>query len=292
MLVLVHEYCSGGGAVPGIDEAEAAALQAQGRAMRDAMAADVAAIPGHEVRVADSLDGWEAMVREVDRVWSVAPETGGVLRSIAASVPPAKWLGCTPEAIDIAGSKRATKGRLAAAGIDVPLRAEFGPGAVAQPGRFVVKPDDGAGATETFRFESAADALAHSGDGMKVERWVDGEPLSITLLCARDRAELISVNRQRIVVDATGRVQFEGVDAAIEPVDSPRGRRLQAVASHVAEALPGLHGLVGVDLVWHAARGPVVVEVNPRLTTAYIGLSAKLGRNLAAELLALPRDGV
>jgi tyramine---L-glutamate ligase len=32
-------------------------------------------------------------------------------------------------------------------------------------------------------------------------------------------------------------------------------------------------------------RGPVVIEVNPRVTCAYIGLSAALGRNLAAELL-------
>jgi len=30
----------------------------------------------------------------------------------------------------------------------------------------------------------------------------------------------------------------------------------------------------------------VVIEVNPRVTCAYVGLSASLGRNLAAELLA------
>ena len=29
-----------------------------------------------------------------------------------------------------------------------------------------------------------------------------------------------------------------------------------------------------------------VLEVNPRLTSAYVGLSARLGRNLAAEILA------
>ena len=291
MRVVVHEYCSGGGAVPGVDPGEAAELKAQGLAMRDAMAADIAALPGHEVLIAHSLDEWEALLPVADVAWSVAPETGGVLRSIAAAVPRAKWLGCTPEAIEIAGSKRATKGRLAALGIDVPARAEFGPGAATQPGRFVVKPDDGAGAAETFHFESAAAALAHAGDGMKVERWVEGDPLSITLLCAGERADLLSVNRQRIEVDARGRVLFHGVDTAIEPVDSPRGRKLQAVASRIAEALPGLHGIVGVDLVWHAARGPVVIEVNPRVTTAYIGLSAKLGRNLAGELLALPRHG-
>ena len=35
------------------------------------------------------------------------------------------------------------------------------------------------------------------------------------------------------------------------------------------------------------------VEVNPRVTCAYVGLSAILGRNLAADILAAhPRSGV
>jgi len=61
---------------------------------------------------------------------------------------------------------------------------------------------------------------------------------------------------------------------------------LSALGRRVARALPGLRGFVGVDLVWHAERGPVAIEVNPRVTCAYAGLSASLGRNLAAELLS------
>jgi predicted ATP-grasp superfamily ATP-dependent carboligase len=292
--VLVHEYCSGGGAVAGIDAAEAAALKAQGRAMRDAMVADVAALPGHEVQVAASLDDWTARVREADAVWSVAPETGGVLRAIAASVPPAKWLGCTPAAIGVAASKRATLRRLAAAGIDTPLRADDAmsvDNGRRAGGRFVVKPDDGAGASDTWRFDSLADALTHATDGSAVEPWIDGDALSLTLLCADGRAQLLSLNRQRVAVGADGRISVDGVDSAIEPADGPRGRQLQSLASRVADALPGLHGLVGIDLVWHAQRGPVVIELNPRVTTAYVGLSAKLERNLAGDLLALRRDG-
>jgi predicted ATP-grasp superfamily ATP-dependent carboligase len=50
--------------------------------------------------------------------------------------------------------------------------------------------------------------------------------------------------------------------------------------------MPGLRGFAGIDVVWHPSRGPVVIEVNPRLTVAYAGLSAALGGNLAAALLA------
>jgi predicted ATP-grasp superfamily ATP-dependent carboligase len=38
--------------------------------------------------------------------------------------------------------------------------------------------------------------------------------------------------------------------------------------------------------VWNERDGPVVIEVNPRVTCAYVGLSAILQRNLAAEILA------
>ena len=41
--------------------------------------------------------------------------------------------------------------------------------------------------------------------------------------------------------------------------------------------------------IFTAISGPVVIEVNPRLTVAYAELSRRGGRNLAAELLAAHR---
>ena len=164
-------------------------------------------------------------------------------------MPRSKWLGCEPEAIRIAGSKRATRERLGSAGIAVPEAASAA-------GRCIAKPDDGAGATDTRVFESLA-AAAQAADGITIESFVDGEPLSLSLLCERGRAELLAVNRQRIDIDADGVVSFRGVDIAIEPVDAARGQRLRRLAARVADALPGLFGFVGIDVVWHAQRGPV-----------------------------------
>ncbi len=72
----------------------------------------------------------------------------------------------------------------------------------------------------------------------------------------------------------------------------PRRASLAGLAQRVAHAIPGLRGFAGIDLVWHPERGPVVIEVNPRVTCAYVGLSAALGRNLAAELLADRLHGI
>ena len=55
-------------------------------------------------------------------------------------------------------------------------------------------------------------------------------------------------------------------------------------------AIPGLWGYVGVDLML-AKEGPVVLEINPRLTTSYCGLRRALGINTAAMVLDLLRTG-
>ncbi len=65
-----------------------------------------------------------------------------------------------------------------------------------------------------------------------------------------------------------------------------RAARCEALAQRVVAALPGLRGFAGIDLVWHPQRGPVVIEVNPRLTVAYAGSPRGLAATFAAELLA------
>ena len=51
-------------------------------------------------------------------------------------------------------------------------------------------------------------------------------------------------------------------------------------------ACPGLDGFIGIDVIL-TEEGPVVVEINPRVTTAYAGLRQALGLNPATLLPAL-----
>jgi predicted ATP-grasp superfamily ATP-dependent carboligase len=116
--------------------------------------------------------------------------------------------------------------------------------------------------------------------------------LSLSLVCGEHEVELVSINRQLIGLPdtaASGKkervVEFSGVEVDQIDRQSAQGMALEALAQRIVAALHGLRGFVGIDLVWHAQRGPVVIEVNPRLTAAYAGLSARLGRNLAGDLL-------
>lgn len=327
--VWVFEYVSGGGLGRVLAGANGAALLAAGRAMRDALVQDLSSLPDVALRWASGAgDGAprddesiaDFVRREAARqrwCWVVAPECEGVLAALASAVAPRAWIGCTQAAIVLCASKRATLVRLAACGLATPLAFERPPtcGDASGPPRgtrksasglafpcepeatrWIVKPDDGAGTVDTRRHDTRdradADLAARRARGASatLEPWVDGEALSLALLCGPHGAELLAINRQRIAIDAEGRLHDEGVAIRQMALDDPRAAPLAELARAVHGAIDGLRGFVGIDVVWHATHGPVAIEVNPRLTSAYVGLSAALGRNLAAEILALHEE--
>jgi predicted ATP-grasp superfamily ATP-dependent carboligase len=153
----------------------------------------------------------------------------------------------------------------------------------------VVKPDDGAGSerTEVIPDRALAEArLEQLGPGFVAQPWQPGTAISLSLLCADGEARVLSCNRQQVRI-AEGQVSLGGIvvngEARLAPL-------LLGLAGQVARALPGLGGHVGVDLIL-GTDGPVILEINPRLTTSYCGLRRALGVNPAALVLELSRTG-
>jgi predicted ATP-grasp superfamily ATP-dependent carboligase len=93
---------------------------------------------------------------------------------------------------------------------------------------------------------------------------------------------LLAVNLQEVRI-AERRVVVERL--LVNAVADTDGR-LATLAQAVVAAIPGLWGYIGIDLV-RTRNGPVVLEVNPRLTTSYCGLRAALGLNAAGMVLQL-----
>lgn len=326
--VLIYEFISAGalGEAPGGADA---ALLAQGISMRDALLADLCADPAFTASVAAAAQGpvpalppalaacprvllrrgemapafLARVAPDFDRVWVVAPETGGVLGALHDAVGPARWVGCERAAIALCSSKTATRDRLAAHGLAVPAGwpAQAADAETPQPeqtqavasasGRWVVKPDDGAGSEDSRLFDDFARARTEAaarlaqGRPTTVEAWVEGEALSLSLLCTAGGAELLAINRQHIELEAGGELRYRGVSGGVESPDGAGAQAFARLAARVHAAVPGLRGFVGIDLVRRADGGLVVIEINPRLTCAYVGLSARLGNNVAARIL-------
>jgi len=68
------------------------------------------------------------------------------------------------------------------------------------------------------------------------------------------------------------------------PFSSPLKREAFATAQTVVKSFLGLRGYVGVDLVL-TEKGPVVIEVNPRLTTSYVGVRKIVAFNPAQAII-------
>ncbi|MFG1373587.1 ATP-grasp domain-containing protein [Xanthobacter oligotrophicus] len=307
MRVFVCEFVTGGGLR---DAALPESLAREAALIRDAMRRDLAALPQvSEILLAaddrlpvpgavavtagaDAWAIWRTLAQQADVVWPVAPETDGVLARLVEMLREncACVLACAPEAI-AAASKLETARRLAAAG--VPHIPTF-PLAQAPDlaGPRITKPDDGAGCEDTRFWPEGVPATPARRDGLVIQPFVAGEAASLTVLAGPEGVQLLTVNRQHIAVE-DGRVFLAGLTVgALGDGDG----RLAALAGEVVRAMPGLEGIFGIDILLTDA-GPVVVEVNPRLTTAYAGLGAALGLNPAtllppfADAATTPRAG-
>jgi predicted ATP-grasp superfamily ATP-dependent carboligase len=230
-------------------------------------------------------------VAAADAVWPTAPESGKTLEHLAAAVTAAgrTLLGCTPEAVRLSASKLATARLLGAR--DVPVVPTYGTNDSIEPlaGPWVVKPDDGAGCDRIERLDGVADVegrLRAAGGRLVAQPWVEGEAWSLSLLCAGGRAHLLACNRQRLSW-RSGRLHLDGLEVNARPPADPR---VGLLGAEIADAIPGLWGYVGVDFLM-GAEGPLVIDVNPRLTTSYCGLPAALDLNVAAMVLELRDAG-
>lgn len=303
MRIFAFEFASGGGLAGG---ALHPSLAREGDMMLRALLDDLRELPGVQVITSRDprlppLAGVPAIlpapgeqpdelyargVATADAAWPTAPETGGALERLARDTLALGkiLLGSRPDAVRVAASKHATAERLRAAGVPVVPTFRSGEPLPDLAGPWVVKPDDGAGCDGALRVpdrRAAAERLA-AGDGFVAQPWIEGDALSLSLICGAGSARLVACNRQHVRV-ADGRLALDGITVNAVP---DRAGRLVELGREVAEAIPGLRGYVGVDLVW-SEQGPQVLEVNPRLTTSYCGLRRALRVNVAALVLDL-----
>jgi predicted ATP-grasp superfamily ATP-dependent carboligase len=123
-------------------------------------------------------------------------------------------------------------------------------------------------------------ALAVGRDAALVQRYIRGVAASVSLLANGTDAVPLTVNGQTF--DRRRRFSYCG---GITPLDHPLAHRAAHQARRACEAIGGLRGYVGVDLILTRSEA-VVIEINPRLTTAYLGVRAAIDTNIAELALA------
>lgn len=311
MHFFLYEWCSGGGLVqePG---ALPASLVREGVAMAGALAADLMRIPGARVTAlrdprviqlalggceivdvqssSEHLDEFERLAAVADATLLIAPEFDGILLKAARRAVECggRLRSPSPEFIRLTADKHRTCERLAAANVPVPSGIvlesdERLPAAFTYPA--VLKPVDGAGSQDTLLVAGPYDDPPPYAWPRRLETYLPGLAASVAFLCgASGRVPLVPC-QQRISED--GRMRYRGGRL---PLAAGLAERAVALADRALAALPTAQGYLGVDLV--LGRDPAggedaVIEINPRITSSYVGLRAAAKSNLAEAMLQI-----
>ncbi|MDH3900337.1 MAG: ATP-grasp domain-containing protein [Gammaproteobacteria bacterium] len=247
-------------------------------------------IPG---RSDNSWDIWDHCMEGCDAVWPIMPETGGLLQRISemALARDCRLIGSHPSAVAIAASKYRTAVCLENNGIGVVPTYPAGADIPHLQGRWVVKPDDGVGCEgicihDDYDSMQRALQVNRPDAGCIAQPYLAGEPASLSMLCHDSGAVLLSANLQHVVARGNG-FELQGIHVNGLPDAQARFTKL---ARAIARSIPGLWGYVGVDLLLTPA-GPMVLEVNPRLTVSYAGLRTALAANVARLILDMLDKG-
>lgn len=230
----------------------------------------------------------KTMINESDLTWLIAPETGDCLATYTEQCTRLGKLhiGCTAAAVRRTASKLKTYQILTTAGIPALATNPVDAAVPESHQGWVVKPDDGVGAEGCYVYQTHA-ALdrfrsEHSSSPYVIQPCIHGEHLSMSLLVYREALQLLACNRQYISrIDNKIIFNGVGVNECLEYRDE-----FCALAHAVVQAVPGLAGYIGIDLI-KARDEFYIVDINPRLTTAYVGLSESLAMNITEKILSV-----
>ncbi len=315
MKILVFEYITGGGfnkqKLPD-------SLVSEGRLMLQALLDNLSGISGIELVVMldsrvngsvcttginvviinaeqNSHEAFASLAQHCDAVWPIAPEFENILQTLCHTVELlGKILLTSPaRAVAVTGNKFNTYQHLKQHHIaTVPTRKlNYNCGFMRTRrinsrlphGEWMIKPVDGAGCADSYLITDPKDLeLMSTRKGQYViQPYIQGKKTSLSCLFRRGSAWLLCANLQQFnIIDR----QYHLVEIIVNHhTDSGA---YQNVVDNIAQALPELWGYVGIDLI-ETPEQLLVLEINPRLTTSFVGIYEALGINVAETVLQL-----
>jgi len=325
MRVLLYEWCCSGGLLgpdrdaildPSSDPAADHSIAREGEAMVLAILADAARStslrietlvdatrpldlpPGSlafPVGPGQEIEALRDRATRCDLTLVIAPETGGILARRVASVRDHGDVAIAPDArfILTASDKHATVLALAAAGLPVPAGRSLPPHAPWPTGFLrpaVRKPLDGVGG-DGLTFVGPGDPEPAPGSRpARLETAVSGTPVGVACLCGPGACIPLAPLEQRF---STGPVPaYLGGVPLPDPGLRHRARTLacRAIAALERGTAAAARGWVGVDLVLgerRDGREDRILEINPRMTTSFVGHSRGRDHSLIERVFAV-----
>jgi predicted ATP-grasp superfamily ATP-dependent carboligase len=308
--LLIFEYITGGGFN---QEPLPASLLAEGELMLRALLADCSrmgtltlsvmldsrcqaiaeayAVTPYLIQAGTEVtQAFQRLLAGVDAVWLIAPEFAGILQGLTEQVEAAgkRLLGSSSAAVALTSNKWLTFQCLQAAAVPTVATALLAEHMRYRAGRWVIKPIDGVGCAATWRIDRAVE-FAETLAGIDnlhhfiIQPFVAGQAMSLSCLFYQGQGWVLCVNEQVMTVQERC-FKLQACKVNCLPVTPAH----QQLVAQIAQAVPGLQGYVGIDFIEPtAAERHCVVEINPRLTSSYVGIYQALGLNIVELVLQL-----
>jgi len=238
----------------------------------------------------------------VDAAFIIAPESQGTLESIVSEMEDncPKLMNSPHETISAVRCKDSlaeharTVGLVAPHSLTLKVRGNMSEACkhIADEIGFpaIIKPLSDAGMSglslvkEKTELPEGIRKAAHESGGERfiAQEFAEGVPASVSIVTTGQKAMAMSLNKQNIQLSGgSSPSTYEGGQV---PFEHTLKKEALNAAKQIVESYEGLKGYVGVDLVL-SEEGPVIIEVNPRLTTSYIGVREVTDYNPAQAIL-------
>ncbi len=227
--------------------------------------------------------GWAELARSFDLLWPIAPETDGILLGLAQKSREAFQTVLIPndDLIALATDKLQTFHHLKRHGLPTPetFPIESFQADDVTTGPWVLKLRDGAGSQGMRLIVQPAELM-----GLEENRWilqthVQGTAVSQAILGGPAGPWFCPPCIQQMSKD--GSFAYQGGSTPISP---DFALRTQHLTERLVKTLPPWLGWLGVDMILGDAVD-VILEINPRLTTSFVGLNRAAGGSLAPAIV-------
>jgi len=115
-----------------------------------------------------------------------------------------------------------------------------------------------------------------------IAQLIDGISVSASVISTGEKALSITLNKQ--IVTLASPYEKSSYYGGIVPFDHVLEDAALKVAQTAVKSISGLRGYIGVDMML-TRNGPFVIEINPRLTTSYIGLRKAVNFNPSRAII-------
>ncbi|MCP4783207.1 MAG: ATP-grasp domain-containing protein [Fuerstiella sp.] len=231
---------------------------------------------------------------DADVVLAIAPETGGVLTSLAQNFRRRgfRFLGPRTEVIEACSDKWQTYELLKRRGLPtVPteLATNVDRLTLSSDQKCVVKPRDGAGCEGVFsgKLDDVRTKLGNDTvtlQGSIVQPFVSGLPISVAMIGQGEGHSplFLPATEQNVEWADSGTQYLGGRIPASLPTSAQS--QLQQMCHKIAWALQLEDGYVGIDMLFSDGEF-LITDINARLCTAYVGYRAATTHNLMTSML-------